>query len=295
MRFLETCRFVAGAALIAALAGAPGAMAQDKAAPKPRDKSAAKAQDKVAAKGANVAEYQLGAGDQIKVSVFQNPDLTVETRVGEDGYITYPLVGRVRVGGQTVAAAERALAQALEKGQFLQKPQVNISPLQMRSMQVSVLGEVRDPGRFALQTVNTRVSELLAMAGGIAPTGADVAIVTGERAGKPFRKEIDIPAMFLSKGLGDDITVAAGDVIYVQRAPMFYVYGEVQSPGSYKIQRDMTVRQALAQGGGLTPRGTERRLELHRRDAQGKLQVHKPKLDDAVQPDDVLQVREALF
>ena len=240
-------------------------------------------------------QYRLGAGDEIKVSVFQNPDLTVETRVGEDGYITYPLVGRVRVGGMTLAAAERSLAQALEKGKFLQRPQVNISPLQMRSMQVSVLGEVRQPGRFALQTVNTRISEMLAMAGGIGPTGADVAIVTGQRAGKPFRKEIDIPALFLAKGLDDDIPVAAGDVIFVQRAPVFYIYGEVQSPGSDKIQRDMTVRQALAQGGGLTPRGNERRLELHRRDAEGKLKVHKPKPDDPVQPDDVLQVHEALF
>jgi polysaccharide export outer membrane protein len=252
----------------------------------------ATAQDK---SNGGLDQYRLGAGDQIKVSVFQNPDLTVETRVGEDGYISYPLVGRVRVGGLTVAAAERALAQALEKGKFLQHPQVNVAPLQMRSMQVSVLGEVRDPGRFALQTVNTRVSEMLAMAGGIGPTGADVAILTGQRGGKPFRKEIDIPALFLSKGMDEDIPVRAGDVIYVQRAQVFYIYGEVNNPGSFKIQREMTVRQALAQGGGLTPRGTERRLELHRRDAEGKLRVHKPKLDDPVQPNDVLQVREALF
>jgi polysaccharide export outer membrane protein len=267
---------LAAAAIVAAVIGTPGAMAQHK-------------------NGKGLAEYQLGAGDQIKVSVFQNPDLTLETRVGEDGYITYPLVGRVRVGGMTVAAAERTLAQALEKGKFLQKPQVNIAPLQMRSMQVSVLGEVRDPGRFALQTVNTRLSELLAMAGGIGPTGADVAIITGQRAGKPFRKEIDIPALFVSKGTDQDIPVVAGDVIYVQRAPMFYIYGEVQAPGAYKIQREMTVRQALAQGGGLTPRGSERRLELHRRDEEGKLKVIKPKLDEPVQPNDVLQVRESLF
>jgi polysaccharide export outer membrane protein len=240
-------------------------------------------------------QFRLGAGDEIKVSVFQNPDLTVETRVGEDGHITYPLIGRVRVGGKTVAAAERTIAQALEKGKYLQRPQVNIAPLQMRSMQVSVLGEVREPGRFALQTVNTRVSELLAMAGGIGATGADVAILTGERAGKPYRKEIDIPALFVGKKLDQDVAVEPGDVIYVQRAPVFYIYGEVQAPGAYKIQRDMTVRQALAQGGGLTPRGSDRRLELHRRGADGKLAVKKPKLDEPVQADDVLQIRESLF
>ena len=93
----------------------------------------------------------------------------------------------------------------------------------------------------------------------------------------------------------EDILVAAGDVIFVQRAPVFYVYGEVQSPGSYRIERDMTVRQALAQGGGLTTRGSERRLQLHRRDESGKLTVIQPRLDDPIRPDDVLQVREAWF
>lgn len=265
-------------AFLAALLVCTGVAAQGKADP----------QDKA-------DQFRLGAGDQIKVSVFQNPDLTVETRVGEDGHITYPLIGRVRVGGMTVAAAERNIAQALEKGRYLQRPQVNIAPLQMRSMQVSVLGEVREPGRFALQTVNTRVSELLAMAGGIGASGADVAILTGQRGGKPYRKEIDVPALFVGKKLDQDVAVEPGDVIYVQRAPVFYIYGEVQSPGAYKIQRDMTVRQALAQGGGLTPRGSDRRLELHRRDPDGKLAVKRPRLDEPVQPDDVLQIRESLF
>jgi polysaccharide export outer membrane protein len=240
-------------------------------------------------------EYKLGGGDDIRIRVFQNPDLTLETRVGDDGYITYPLIGRVRLAGMTVAAAEQTIAQALERGKFLQRPQVNIVTLETRSTQVSVLGQVRKPGRFALETVHTRVSEMLAMAGGVDTTGADVVIVTGERAGKPYRKEIDIPALFTAKQLDQDILVAAGDVIFVQRAPVYYVYGEVQSPGSYKIERDMTVRQALAQGGGLTVRGSDRRLQLHRRDEGGKLTVIRPQLNDPVRPDDVLEVREALF
>jgi polysaccharide export outer membrane protein len=240
-------------------------------------------------------EYKLGAGDDIRIAVFQNPDLTLETRVGDDGYITYPLIGRVRLAGMTVGAAEQSIAQALERGKFLRRPQVTIVPMETRSTQVSVLGQVRKPGRFALDTVHTRVSEMLAMAGGVDANGADVVIVTGERAGKPYRKEIDIPALFAAKKVDEDILVAAGDVIFVQRAPMYYVYGEVQSPGSYKIERDMTVRQALAQGGGLTLRGSERRLQLHRRDESGKLTVIQPRLDDPIRPDDVLQVREAWF
>jgi len=101
--------------------------------------------------------------------------------------------------------------------------------------------------------------------------------------------------VFLSNGHDDDVTVAPGDVIYVHRAPMFYIYGEVQRPGSYRIERGMTMRQALAQGGGPTQRGTERGLRLHRRGANDQLEVTRPGLDDPVQPADVLHVGESLF
>jgi polysaccharide biosynthesis/export protein len=249
---------------------------------------AAKAQDRL-------AEYRLGAGDSIRISVFQNPNLTLETRVGADGAITYPLIGRVAIGGATMAEAERTIARGLEAGNFLQQPQVTILLIQTRSSQVSVLGLVNRAGRFPLETFNTRVSEMLAIAGGIAPAGADFAIVTGERGGKPFRKEVDIAALFLHGKADEDLVVAGGDVIYVHRAPMFYVYGEVNRPGSYRVERGMTVRQALAQGGGPTQRGTERNLRLYRRGADNHLQTTHPKLDDAVRPDDVLHVGESLF
>jgi polysaccharide export outer membrane protein len=164
-----------------------------------------------------------------------------------------------------------------------------------RGNQVSVLGLVNRPGRYPLETFSTRISEMLAIAGGIAPGGADVVILTGTREGKPYRKEIDIAGMLLNNNLQDDIVVAGGDMIYVHRAPMFYIYGEVQHPGSYRVERGLTVRQALAIGGGLTPRGTERGLTVQRRGANGVMETSKPNLDEPVRPDDVFQVRESLF
>jgi len=241
------------------------------------------------------SEYQLGKGDNIRIVVFQNPDLTVETRVTENGTISYPLVGAVKVGGLTIPASEQAIAKALKDGAFIQNPQVNIVLLQNRGNQVSVLGMVNRAGRFPLETFDVRLSEMLAIAGGIAPTGADVAILTGLREGKPLRKEIDIAGMFLDNKLADDVVVAGGDVIYVYRQPMYYIYGEVQRPGSSRIERGMTVRQALAQGGGPTLRGTERRLRLYRHGADGKVESSSPDLNDPVQPDDVLYVNESLF
>ena len=109
--------------------------------------SGARAQDKI-------AEYRLGAGDSIRISVFDNPNLTLETRVGENGTITYPLIGRVRIGGMTIPLAEQTIAKALADGNFIKQPQVSILSLQMRSNQVSVLGLVNRAGRFPLETFN---------------------------------------------------------------------------------------------------------------------------------------------
>jgi polysaccharide export outer membrane protein len=240
-------------------------------------------------------EYQLGAGDNIRILVFQNPDLTVETRVTENGTVSYPLIGSVRVGGMTIPAAEQTIAKALKDGGFIQSPQVNISLLQNRGNQVSVLGAVNRAGRFPLETFNTHLSEMIAIAGGISITGGDTAVIRGERNGKPMHREIDIAGLFLGDTSQEDLVVAGGDVIYVPRMPMFYIYGEVQRPGSYRVERNMTVRQALAQGGGPTLRGTQRGLRLYRRGAGAQSGFLTPDLQDPVQPDDVLYVNESLF
>jgi len=243
----------------------------------------------------NSQDYRLGAGDAIGVQVYQSPDLSIDARVSESGVISYPLIGSVQLGGLTIAEAEKKIGDALKSGGFVKVPQVNIVLRQVRGNQVAVLGQVSRPGRFPLETFNTRVSDMLAAAGGTTPTGDDVLIVTGQRDGKPFRKVIDIPALFLNQKSDDDIVLAGGDTLYVNKAPMFYIYGEAQKPGPYRIERGMTVMQALAQGGGPTARGSQNRLKLHRRDASGKVVETTPNLNDLVRPEDVIYVRESLF
>ena len=248
--------------------------------------------------GANASaadlDYRLGEGDIVRIQVFQNPDLTTETRVSESGSITYPLIGNVDVAGLAVAEAERKVAAALKKGGFIKQPQVNIVLLQMRGNQVSVLGQVNRPGRFPLETLS-RVSDMLAAAGGATALGDDYAIVTGTRNGEAFRKVIDIPALYLEERSEEDIILAGGDTIYVHRAPVFYIYGEAQRPGAYRIERGMTVMQALAQGGGPTQRGSEWWLRLHRKNADGNVVKLSPEMTDVVQPNDIIYVRESIF
>lgn len=241
------------------------------------------------------ADYRLGPGDAIGVQVFQNPDLSVDARVSENGVISYPLVGSVQLGGLSIADAEQKIAEALRSGGFVRSPQVNIILRQVRGNQVAVLGQVNRPGRFPLETFNTRVSDMLATAGGVTPGGDDVLILTGQRQGQAFRRVIDIPGLFLNQKPEDDVVLAGGDTLYVNKAPVFYIYGQAQRPGPYRIERGMTVMQALAQGGGPTARGSQNRLMLHRRDATGKVIKTVPQLTDTVRPEDVIYVRESIF
>lgn len=240
-------------------------------------------------------EYRLAAGDSIRINVFQNPELTLETRVSERGTISFPLVGSVAIGGLTITAAEHLIAEKLLQGSFVAHAQVNILLVQIVGNTVSVLGQVNHPGSYPLLTFNMHVSQILAAAGGIAPSGGDRVVLTGTRDGHATRREIDIEAMYAEGGSAGDVLVAGGDSLYVSRAPVFYIYGEVQKPGMYVLQRNMTVMQTVAAGGGLTPRGTERSVRLFRRDAKGMVRKVSVALTDAVQPDDVISVGEGLF
>jgi polysaccharide export outer membrane protein len=240
-------------------------------------------------------DYRLGPGDTIHIVVFQNPDFTTEVRVSESGVISYPLIGRVELGGLSIVAAEQKIATMLKEGGFVKQPQVNITLSQIRGNQVSVLGQVNRPGRYPLETFNTHVSDVLAIAGGATSAGSDTVVLAGTRSGKPYRKEIDIASLYLDEKRGDDVLVEGGDAIYVHRAPVYYIYGEVQRPGSYRVERNMTLMQALAEGGGPTLRGTQRNIKIFRRGTNGKVEEVSLDLTAPVKVDDVFYVRESLF
>jgi polysaccharide export outer membrane protein len=237
----------------------------------------------------------LGAGDTIRVTVFQNPDLTTETRVSEQGTIVFPLIGEVALGGYSPTDAGARIAERLRRGNFLKNPQVNVSVIQLRSRQVSVLGHVARPGRYALDDTSSKLTDILALAGGISPAGDDTVTVMAKRNGKIEKMEVDVVRMYRSGDLSPNIEVQNGDTIFVQRAPVFYIYGEVQRAGAYRLEPNMVVMHALSLGGGLTLRGTERGLKIHRRLPDGTVRRLDARLDDPVQPDDVIYVKESLF
>jgi polysaccharide export outer membrane protein len=320
------------------------------------------------------ANYLLGPGDVLKIDVYSNPDLALETRVTESGLINFPLVGEVQVGGITSFAAEKKIAELLKRGGFIKEPQVNILVTQFQSKLISVLGSVNKPGRYPLDR-STNLADLLALsggvssdgsdmitvinksgktqydlrniigkgdnlqnvalvggetvyvhardiavlgqvnhpgkysigvgvrtvadflsaAGGISSTGSDIAIVTTLRNGAFNRHEIDIDSLFRTGNNSANLELESGDSIYVPRMPMAYIYGEVQKPGSFRIERNMAVVQALALGGGPTVRGTQRNIQLYRRNVEDVMVKIPVNLTDPVQQDDVLYVQESLF
>lgn len=273
---------VAAAMLATALGSAP-ALAQTAATATP------------ASAASKAAEYKLGAGDIVRISVYQNPDLALETRVSEAGVLSFPLLGQVRLGGLSVTQAEQLIADGLRNGSYVKNPQVTITVMQVKGNQASVLGYVNRPGRYPIEVADMRLTDLIANAGGVASNGAEVLVLTGMREGQPYRVEVDLPSVFAPGGGSQDIQVRNGDVVWVDRAPLIYVYGEVQRPGAQRLERGMTLMQSLAAGGGLNQRGTEKGIRVHRKGADGKVQVLTPAMDEALKDGDVVYVRESLF
>jgi polysaccharide export outer membrane protein len=243
---------------------------------------------------ANAADVQLGASDIVKVNVYNNSDLSLEARISETGTISYPLLGEVSVGGLTPAAASKKIADLLEKGGFIRNAQVNMIVTVMQSQQVSVLGQVNRPGRYPVDGTRA-ITDILALAGGVNSEAGDVITLIQNHGGESKRKTIDLIDMVRSAGAPGNVEVLSGDVIYVERAPRFYIYGEVQRPGAYRLEKNMSVLQALSVGGGLTVRGTERGVRIKRRDENGNVNVLRVDQDDILKVDDVVYVRESLF
>ena len=239
-------------------------------------------------------DYRMGTGDVARITVYGNPDLTTEARVGEDGGLTFPLIGAVKAAGQTPSMVEKDIATRLSKGGFIVEPNVNLNIVQYRGQQISVLGRVNRPGKHSLEKVS-KVTDALAIAGGIVPDGADTSPLVRTQDGKTEYRDIDVVALFKPGGEASNERVQDGDIINVARQAMFYIYGEVQRPGAFRLEQNMTVVQALSMGGGLNARGTQRGIMILRRSPDGTLQELDAELADPVKKDDVIYVKESLF
>jgi len=252
------------------------------------------------------AGYSLGPSDVVRVSVYDNPDLSQEVTIEADGSFQYPLIGRVQAGGLGVHQLEGLLTQRLAEG-YLVSPQVGVTVTQRKSQQVYIMGAVRTPGVYPLQRQSTLL-EMLSAAGGQTPdAGFEVLLIrnpekpaltagalkaSGPPPGEPFmRVQLE---QLLAGSTTPRVTLRDGDVIYVPVGAFFYVSGEIVRPGRYRLEREMTVFQALTIAGGVTKFATkksvivQRMVDGQRRDFQGGL-------NDPLQAEDILVVPASLL
>lgn len=237
---------------------------------------------------------KLGPGDLVAVQVFGRPEMSTSAYVADNGNITVPLVGAVKVAGMSPDEASKAVASALKKGQFLINPQVNMTLQQYKSQQVSVLGEVKTPGRYPLES-RTGLFDLLAQAGGLnqdaSPTGY---LLRKNKGGATERIAVDLKNL-TAENQDQLQRLKGGDSLYIPKSAQFYIYGEVRAPNRYRLEPGMIVLQALALGGGITDRGSESRIQIKRKLADGTFKTISAKPADAVQADDVIRVKERIF
>lgn len=243
---------------------------------------------------AAAGSFTIGPGDTVQIDVLGRPELSARGSVSDDGQVTTALIGAVAIGGLTPAQAAERIAESYRASQYLVAPQVTVTVVEYQSQLLTVLGEVGRPGRFPIRT-RLSVLDALAVSGGITEHGASMAYLLRPEDGLVTRYEIDLDAL-IQAGAGQQyFELFAGDILVVPKAEVFYIYGEVRSPNAYKIKPDITVIQALSLAGGLTDKGTDRRIDIRRRDGSGKLRTLPVSLNEPLLADDVIYIRERLF
>jgi polysaccharide export outer membrane protein len=236
---------------------------------------------------------QLSPGDSVNIQVLGQPDVT-NVFVGDDGMISVPLAGSVKVAGLSPAEAAVRVAKALKDDGYFVDPHVTIIT-QPRSQVVTVLGEVRASGRFPI-TPGTTILDLLAQAGGVKETAADIGYVQRrDDTGHVHRYPVKLNGLADLKDALPTATLLGGDSLVVPPAEHYYVNGEVTTPGKYYIEPGMTVMQAIIHAGGITERGSEHRIEVKRMSKDGQYKVIHAKPGDPIQADDVIRVKESIF
>lgn len=252
---------------------------------------------------AGPTDYQVGPQDILAIAVFNEPDLSGAFTIDSDGTLTYPLIGRIKVEGETLRQIQEKLTKLLGES-FLVNPQVSVEIREYRSQSVYVLGEVRSPGIIRLAG-NMTLIEVLIQAGSVTPAaGNELQIVRqkGERKiGGPVlaTDDVDVDVTYvdlrdIQSGRLSQVMLRDGDTVFVAKAGTFFVVGEVRSPGSYTWQRGLNVQQAIALAGGLTDRGSRGRLKILRQVSGKRVEVDVDE-SDLVQPADTIVVGRRFF
>ena len=265
-------------------------------------------------------DYILGGGDLLKITVYQNEDLTTETRISGNGMISVPLIGKMKVAGQTPGDVEQKIVQKLAQG-YIIDPHVTVFVEEYKSKRVTILGEVAKPGVYEL-TANASILEIISKAGGLTDKAGDTIVIKRQKTAAPGSStpkavsdntggeeavqaaeradpdetylRLNLKELMEKGNLAENPGVQDGDNIFVTKSGFIYVTGEVKMPGAYKFEEGTTVMKAIALAQGLTDKAAPGRTKLIRK-IDGKDESMKVNMEYPVKQDDVISVPESFF
>jgi polysaccharide export outer membrane protein len=259
----------------------------------------------VLAQTQSAGNYVIGPQDVLAINVFDQTELGGKYTVEADGTFSFPLIGRVKAGGLTLRELEQEIRKQLADG-FFRDPHISVAVEQYRSQRVFVVGEVRQPGPVPL-TGGMTLIEALARAGSTLPSASGEVAIVRLKDHKPGAGGPTLPGAteasevirasiktLESGAMSQNIELRDGDTIFVPRAESVYVFGQVKNPGSYPMQKDTTVLQALSLAGGVTENGAMNRIRIVRlvNDKRTEVRVGE---GDIVRPGDTIVVPERFF
>ena len=232
---------------------------------------------------ANYRDYKIGSEDLLEISVFEDEKLNKTVRVSSQGNISLPLLGVIRVKGLTAGELEREIVDLLSE-KYFQDPHVSVFIKEFRSQRLSVIGAVEKPGVFEVSGEKT-ILDMLGMAGGLKQEAGQLLFLirppqgaVGEGASKESKEPedqspktfmIDLDELLVKGNLALNFALMNGDVINVPTAGKFFVGGEVKTPGGFPLGKRMTVGQAVASAGGMTPRADGAEAKVFRFSQRG--------------------------
>ena len=238
-------------------------------------------------------DYVVGERDVLRVTVYDHPDLTTVGRVSGEGTFFFPFLGDVKVKGLTIPQIASKISSQLADG-YIVNPQVSVFIEEYRSRKVLLIGEVIRPGPYEL-TGPTTLLELLSRAGPLASNAGDEAIIKRKTSGSEQAIKIDLIRLIEKGDTTVDLVLQDGDSIYIPKAGVFYVHGEVKKPDMYKFKEGLTVIKAITMAGGFTDIASPKRTRIKRLENGKEITLEKVGFDEVIKADDVIFVPESLF
>ena len=239
----------------------------------------------------------IGPGDELRVEVFDTPEMNQRVRVTDAGEIPLMFIGNVKVSNLTPGQAARAIEDTLKSKQLMTHPQVTVTVAEYATQQVSVMGQVKNPGVFYI-TAPVPVINILSNAGGL--SDAADRNITIQRHGDPEHTVTYFYSNNSDNALHTGVMVFPGDIVVVPKAGIIYVLGDVGRPGGYAMsdnEAQMTVLEAVANAGGTNKTAIVSKTKLVRKTSNGTTEIPIPlgAMEKGKQPDINLQPSDVIF